>query len=54
VKERAPTGRWMSGYALHPEAFADVDDIWEYLAEDNIEAADRLVDDIFGAPSVHA
>lgn len=31
----------MSGYAFHPEAFADVDEIWEYIAEDNIDAADR-------------
>ena len=33
----------MSGYAFHPEAFTDLDDIWEYIAADNIDAADRLV-----------
>jgi antitoxin ParD1/3/4/toxin ParE1/3/4 len=38
----------MTGYALHPEAFTDIDEIWEYIAEDNIEAADRVVADILG------
>jgi plasmid stabilization system protein ParE len=27
----------MSGYAFHPDAFADLDEIWEYIAKDNIE-----------------
>lgn len=30
----------MSSYAFHPEAVADLDEIWEYIAEDNIDAAD--------------
>jgi plasmid stabilization system protein ParE len=37
----------MSNYALHPEAFADLADIWEFIAEDNIDAADRLIEEIF-------
>jgi len=36
----------MSGYVFHPEAFADLDEIWEYIAEDNPEAADRVIEDI--------
>jgi hypothetical protein len=24
----------MSGYALHPDAFADFDEIWEYIPQD--------------------
>ena len=36
----------MSGYALHPNAFADLDEIWEYIAQDNIDAADRVLADI--------
>ena len=32
----------MTGYAFHPGAFADLDEIWEYIAEDNVDAADRL------------
>ena len=36
----------MSGYAFHPDAFADLDEIWEYIAQDNIDSADRLLADI--------
>ena len=36
----------MSGYAFHPDAFADLDEIWEYIAQDNIDAADRGLADI--------
>src|SRR5207244_9080512 len=45
-KERAPTLGRMSGYAFHPDAFADLDEIWEYIAKDNIDAADRVLADI--------
>jgi plasmid stabilization system protein ParE len=36
----------MSGYAFHPDAFADLDEIWEYIAADNVDAADRVLADI--------
>ena len=36
----------MSDYAFHPDAFADLAEIWEYIAEDNIDAADRVLADI--------
>ena len=36
----------MSGYAFHPDAFADLDEILEYVAQDNIDAADRVLADI--------
>lgn len=36
----------MNVYAFHPEAFADLDEIWEYIAEDNIDAAGRVLADI--------
>jgi plasmid stabilization system protein ParE len=36
----------MSGYTFHPDAFADLDETWEYIAQDNIDAADRLLADI--------
>ena len=39
----------MSGYALHPEAFTDLDKIREFIAEDNPDAADRLITEIFEA-----
>jgi hypothetical protein len=32
----------MSGFVLHPEALTDLDDIWEFIASDNVGAADRL------------
>jgi plasmid stabilization system protein ParE len=36
-----------SGYALHPEAFADLDDIRDYIAQENPDAADRVISEIF-------
>ena len=36
----------MTGYAFHPDAFADLDEIWEYIAENNVDAADRVLADI--------
>jgi toxin ParE1/3/4 len=36
----------MSGYAFHPDTFADLDEIWEHIAQDNIDAADRVLADI--------
>ena len=39
----------MSRYILHPEASADLDAIWEFIAEDNLEAADRVMGEIHDA-----
>ncbi len=36
----------MSGYVLHPAAFDDLDDIWEYIAADSLDAADRVLGEI--------
>ena len=36
----------MSGFVLHPEALADLDEIWEFIAVDSLEAADRVLDEI--------
>ena len=36
----------MSGYALHPGAFTDLDEIWDYIAQDSLDAADRVLADI--------
>ncbi|MGD0480083.1 MAG: type II toxin-antitoxin system RelE/ParE family toxin [Terracidiphilus sp.] len=36
----------MTGYAFHPEAEADTNDIWEYIAADNSAAADRITAEI--------
>jgi len=39
----------MSGFVLHPEAFADLEEIWEFIATDNLGAADRVLEEIYGA-----
>jgi plasmid stabilization system protein ParE len=39
----------MSGYALHPEAYADIDEIAAYIGQDSPDAAHRLVDEIHRA-----
>ena len=39
----------MSGFVLHPEAFADLDKIWEHIASDSIKTADHVRDEIFDA-----
>lgn len=39
----------MTGFGLHPEAYDDIDEIREYIAEDNPAAAHRIVTDIFDA-----
>ena len=37
----------MSRFVLHPEAYRDIDDIWEYIATDNLDAADRVLEEIY-------
>jgi plasmid stabilization system protein ParE len=39
----------VSGYSLHPEAFVDLQDMWEYVAQHNLDAADRVIADTFDA-----
>ncbi|HEY6393651.1 MAG TPA: type II toxin-antitoxin system RelE/ParE family toxin [Bryobacteraceae bacterium] len=39
----------MSGYVLSTDADLDLDAIWEYIAADNIAAADRCVGKLFDA-----
>jgi plasmid stabilization system protein ParE len=36
-----------SGYALHLEAYADLDDIRYYIAQENLDTADRVMPEIF-------
>ncbi len=36
----------MSDYAFHPEALADLHQIWDYIAADNVDAADRVIEEI--------
>lgn len=39
----------MTGYGFHPEARADLEEIWEYIRADNLDAADRVIADILSA-----
>jgi plasmid stabilization system protein ParE len=38
-----------SGYELQPAAYDDLDGIWEFIAEHNLDAADRVIADIRAA-----
>ena len=39
----------MTGFKLSPEAYDDIDEMWEFIAQDNIDAADRVREEIFAA-----
>jgi hypothetical protein len=36
----------MSEFVLHPGAFTDLGEIWEFIAEDNLSAAGRVLEGI--------
>ena len=36
----------MTDYAFHPEALLDLDEIWDFIAKDSLDAADRMVAEI--------
>lgn len=39
----------MNRYVLTPAAEDDLNDIWEYIAEDSVDSADRVIGEIFEA-----
>jgi toxin ParE1/3/4 len=39
----------MSGFVLHPDAYTDLDEIWEHIAADSLDAADCIREEIFDA-----
>ena len=39
----------MTGYDFHPEARHDLDEIWDFIRGDNLDAADRLIAEILAA-----
>jgi plasmid stabilization system protein ParE len=39
----------VSGFKLHPEVYNDLEEIWEFTAEDNLDAADRVREGIYTA-----
>ena len=36
----------MSGFIFHPDALNDLDEVWNFIALDNVAAADRIVQEI--------
>ncbi|MBI5281150.1 MAG: type II toxin-antitoxin system RelE/ParE family toxin [Candidatus Solibacter usitatus] len=44
-----PETAGMSGYVLSADADLDLDDIWEYIAADSVDAADRWISKLFDA-----
>ena len=39
----------MIGFVLHPEALKDLEDIWDYIASSGVDAADRIVEEVYRA-----
>jgi plasmid stabilization system protein ParE len=39
----------MTGYDFHPNARFDLDEIWEFIRADNLDAADRMIAEILSA-----
>ncbi len=39
----------MSGYTLSADADSDLEEIWDYIAADNVDAADRWIAKLFDA-----
>jgi plasmid stabilization system protein ParE len=39
----------MSGFVLHPEALVDLEEIWEFIAANSLDAADRVLEEIYQA-----
>ncbi|HTZ95612.1 MAG TPA: type II toxin-antitoxin system RelE/ParE family toxin [Terriglobales bacterium] len=39
----------MSQFVLHPGAAQDLNEIWEYIASDSLDAADRVIEEIYQA-----
>ncbi|HZZ16212.1 MAG TPA: type II toxin-antitoxin system RelE/ParE family toxin [Candidatus Sulfotelmatobacter sp.] len=39
----------MTGYDFHPAARFDLDEIWEFVRADNLDAADQIIAEILSA-----
>ncbi len=46
---RAPEAACVSGYILSVDADFDLDEIWEFIAADDIDAADHWIERLFDA-----
>jgi plasmid stabilization system protein ParE len=39
----------MTGYDFHSEAALDLDEIWDFIAEDSLDAGDKVIEEILAA-----
>jgi plasmid stabilization system protein ParE len=39
----------VKGFVLHPDAYNDLDEVWDYIASDNLDAADRVREELYEA-----
>jgi len=39
----------MTSYILAPEALQDLQELWDYIATENLDAADHVIDTLFAA-----
>jgi toxin ParE1/3/4 len=39
----------MIAYDLHPQAWVDLDEIWDFLVEDSLDAADKVIAQILAS-----
>jgi plasmid stabilization system protein ParE len=39
----------MSEFVLHPDAVKDLEEIWEYIAADSLDSADRVREELYDA-----
>jgi len=37
----------MNRFVLHPDAYLGLSEIWEYIAADDVAAADRMLEEIY-------
>ena len=37
----------MNEFLLHPDAIKELEEIWEYLAADTLDSADRVIEEIY-------
>jgi plasmid stabilization system protein ParE len=40
----------MSEFVLHPDAVKDLEEIWEYIAADSLDSADRVREELYDDP----
>lgn len=39
----------MTGYDFHPQAAIDLNEIWDFIAEDNLDAADKVISEVLAS-----